>query len=97
MTTEPRAIAMGAVLLAAQLVEFVHDDYQSEPETPDPCVWSAAYVVACFLAQHTPRGAAGVDTETALIGLQINRRMPFAARLALAEQLVREHQRGTRD
>lgn len=84
----------GLATIIAQIVHFSRDDYTGSPTMPasisQDVLWNIAYVVACFLAQHTRKGDVGVDTETAYVGMEVTADMPYSARLALAERLVRE-------
>lgn len=74
--------------ILAQIVHFGQDDYQQKTAIPEDTAWNLAYTCSCFLAQHTPRGQEGVDTEAAYVGLKATERMPYADRLALATALV---------
>ena len=73
----------------AQVVQFARDDYTGPDSVlPEAVIWSAAYVCACFLAQHTVQGNEGVDTGNPFEALRIPKEMSYAERLKLAEQLV---------
>lgn len=75
----------------AQCVHFAWNDYANDGPLPEDVVWTVSYQVACYLAQHTPEGEHGVDTETGLRSLKVDEDMPYAERLALAEQVVADH------
>lgn len=77
----------------AQIVQFAHDYFFSlEEDFPETEIYTVAHICACFIAQHTPLGANGVDMEVPLAALRISERMPYSERLALAVVLVEEHQ-----
>lgn len=73
----------------AQLVQFARDDYQMGI-MPQECMWNIGYIVSCMLAQHTPEGDSGVDTEIGYMGMAVDKDMPYTERLALAKALVVE-------
>ena len=84
----------GLAAIIAQVVHFARDDYTGSPSMPatipENVLWNISYVVACFLAQHTRFGEAGVEAESAYVGMEVATDMTYTARLRLAERLVRE-------
>jgi len=88
--TEYPRIPRGALaIVIAQVVHFTLDDYAGNP-IPEAVEWNAAYISACFIAQHTVDGHEGVETEGPWKALQTMKHIPFSERLALAERLVEE-------
>lgn len=87
MAATPYSLSTLPAILA-QVVQFAHYDYESDPALPEDVAWNIAYVCSCFLAQHTALGKDGVDTEAAYVGLKVSERMPYADRLALAQTAV---------
>lgn len=73
----------------AQTVHFGRDDYKGET-LPESVAFSLAYLVSCFAAQHTVEGRHGVDTETGLAGLAVEREMPYPERVELARAFVKD-------
>lgn len=73
--------------ILAQIVHFARDDYQ-QGVMPDESAWNAAYIAACFTAQHTLGGEEGVDTEHAYKALQVTEDVPYAARVGLAKAFI---------
>lgn len=78
--------------IVAQIVHFAHDDYSGEDSVvlPKDIQWSTAYVVACFLAQHTVNGHNGVDTAWVHTSLYIDVRLSYPARVIHANKLITE-------
>lgn len=76
--------------IIAQIVHFAHDDYTGNDSVvlPESNAWSIAYVVACFVAQHTVNGDDGVDTEYPWKTMKITERMPYDDRLVLACEVI---------
>jgi hypothetical protein len=73
--------------IIAQLVQFARDDYQNGV-FPEAVADNCAYVVACFVAQHTADGDAGVESREAFDALAVDRDMPFSERAALAHSFI---------
>lgn len=78
--------------ILANIVQYSRDDYFNGKETTYPADigWNAAYICACFLANHTRDGESGVDTEVPHVGLKIMEEMSFDDRLKLAQALIKE-------
>ena len=76
--------------IIAQIVHFAHDDYSGNDSVvlPEPNAWSIAYVVACFVANHTVDGDQGVDTGEPWEVLKVAERMTYDERLVLACELI---------
>lgn len=87
---------MTNLILAAIITNIVQysrsDYYPIEPDTvyPEDVAWNCAYICACFLAQNTVHGSDGVDRETPLNALKIDKDMSTDERMKLALALVEE-------
>ena len=74
--------------ILAQIVDFHLNDYTPFKQYPDEdTVMNIAYICSCFMAQNI-EDTGGVDTETSLNALMINKVMPYSSRLELAKVYV---------
>lgn len=78
----------------ACIAHFAMDDFYNGDVNPPPPQFEdmvqAAYIVACFVAQNTPKGEEGVDTEYAMTRMQMTHRMPYEDRRELASRFIHE-------
>lgn len=81
--------------IIAQIITFAYSDYyqgDGASELPEDIQWHISYIVACFLAQHTPKGDDGCCTETAMDVMQVCTYMTYNERLELAKVVVEKFQ-----
>lgn len=54
------------------------------------CLYHAAYLIACFIANHTRKGEEGVDADYVESKLKLTKLMPDEDRLVLVGELIGE-------
>ncbi len=76
--------------IIACIADFALDDFTESHEIQFEDVAQAAYILACFVAQNTPKGEEGVDTEYAMSRMEMRTRMSYDDRLGIARSFVNE-------
>ena len=77
--------------ILAQIVQFSRDNFTGVDSIyPEDVKYDCGYICACFLAQHTPNGNQGVETEAAIKLLKIDDALSYSDRLKLARKAIKE-------
>lgn len=79
--------------IMAQIVQFSYSDYYDgvhKTTLPYEVRWNVAFIIACFLAQHTVQGGDGVDPEIGYDGMQVDVHLSYGERVDLAKKLIED-------